>query len=136
MSSRETTLPPPPDQEKAKKRLEQLFDEMDFMFTETSAVVVQANGTQLPFCEDHHTLKNRIQTIHWLHCSNYRDRWYALVTFTDGKCGYIRCRYETFWSIDNEIRFYVGESHTELIQYAMRKSAYKSFRRRVTDEHV
>jgi len=111
----------------------ELFDDLEFMFTTTRATVVQPTGKRTVFCGDIHSLKVTIQTIHWLYLSKYHTRWYALVTFTDGRCGYIRCSFENFWSEENTLRFYVSAAHTELIQYAMKYHAYKSYRRQFSN---
>lgn len=136
MTSRETILPSLPNQEKAKKRLHGLFDDLDFMFTITTAVVIEPNGHKVSFYGDIQELKNMIKTIHWLHLNTYHDRWYTLVTFSDDRCAYIRCSYENFWSEDNKLRFYVGASHAELIQYAMKKRVYKTYRKRFINDGV
>jgi len=132
LASRVTILPSLPNQEKAVKRLEELFNDLEFTFTEITAVTVQPNGKRENLYGTYRNienLKNSIKTIHWLHSSSYRGRWYALVTFQDNRYGYIRCHSENFWSNRNSLRFYVGNSHVELIQYAMRTHVYKSLRK-------
>lgn len=102
------------------------------MFTTTRVKVVEPDGKRDTFYGDTLALRTMIDAIYWLHLNNYHNRWYALVTFSDGKWGYIRCSFENFWSEDNMLRFYVGASPRELIQYAMKEHAYKSFQRRIT----
>jgi hypothetical protein len=114
------------------RRLQYLFDDLEFMFTNTRIRLIQSNGHRASFYGDIQELKRMIKIIHWLHLTSYYDRWYALVTFSDDSCAYIRCSYENFWSHDNKLRFYMGTSHTELIQHAMKDHAYKSFRKRVS----
>lgn len=102
------------------------------MFTETRVRFVQPDGKRTTFYGDIQSLRTMIKTVHWLHLNTYHNRWYALITFSDDRCGYIRCSYENFWSTENVLRFYVGTSHTELIQYTMKNHIYKTFRKRVS----
>lgn len=132
MSSRDTTfIQTVKSQEKAKKQLNDLFDELEFMFTDTTAVRVLPDGKRERFYGDVLELRPSIATVNWLHISKVRGRWYALVTLTDGQHAYIRCNYEAFWSIENTLRFYVSASPTELIAHAMKTHAYKNYKRRM-----
>lgn len=132
MASRDTTfIQTVKCQEKAKKQLNDLFDELEFMFTDTTAVRVLPDGKRDRYYGDVLELRPSIQTVNWLHISKLRGRWYALVTLADGQHAYIRCNYEAFWSIENTLRFYVSSSPTELINHAMKKHTYKIYKKRV-----
>lgn len=133
MASRDTTLHQLiKNQEKAKRQLSAFFDELEFMFTNISAVRVLPDGKRESFYGDVFTLRSGIDTLYWLHMSERKSRWYALVKFTDGQYAYIRCTYQDFWPLENSVRFYVSCSPTELIEHAMKKHAYKMYRKRST----
>ncbi len=120
------------DMEKAKRQLQHFFDDLEFMFTDTSCVVVLERGKRDMFHGDINTLKTSVDTIYWLHQSTKQHRWYSFVKFADGQYGYIRCSQGNFLSTENTVRFYVSQTYKELIRYAMKDHAYKIYKKRAT----